>query len=325
MRLLHISRPARLAMVAMAAVVLTVGPALAQAGKGRSMGSRGSQTYSAPPTTQTAPNQARPMERSVTQPNQAQPGTANAARPGQQAAQAPSFGKALMGGIMGGLLGAGLFSLLSGAGLGGFGGFLMMLLQVALIAGLAFLVISFFRRRSQQPAMATAGQNPNAPLRRDMQGMMGGSTGGGNMGGFGAVAGRPLTIEADDFNHFERLLGEVQAAYSREDIGALRGITTPEMAVYLDEGLSDTEAQGKVDRFGEPKLLQGDLAEAWSEGQDEYATVAMRFAMPVATLDRATGAVISGDLTTPREFTEIWTFHRTRGGPWMLSAIQQTQ
>lgn len=323
MRLLSTTRPARLAMVAMAALALSVAPALAQAGKGRSMGSRGSQTYSAPPSTQTAPNQARPMERSVTQPQQAQPGAANAARPGQQqAAQAPSFGKALMGGIMGGLLGAGLFSLLSGAGLGGFGGFLMMLLQVALIAGLAFLVISFFRRRSQQPAMATAGANPNTPLRRDMQGMMGGGV--GNMGGFGAAAGRPLTIEAEDFNTFERLLGEVQAAYSREDVGALRSLTTPEMAVYLDEGLSDTEAQGKVDRFGEPKLLQGDLAEAWSEGDDEYATVAMRFAMPVATLDRATQKVVSGSLNEPREFTEIWTFYRPRGGSWVLSAIQQT-
>lgn len=321
MSMMKSSRPARLAMVAAAALALSVGPALAQAGKGKSMGSRGSQTYSAPPSTQTAPNQARPMERSVTQPQQAQPGAAN--RPGQATpAQAPSFGKALMGGLLGGLLGAGLFSLLSGGGLGGLGGALMMLLQIALVAGLVFLVISFFRRRQQQqqPAMAT----PNGPtvLNRDMNQPIGG--GAGNMGGFGAVAGRPIEIVGDDFNAFERLLGEVQSAYSREDIGALRMIATPEMAVYFDEGLSDTAAQGKVDRFGEPKLLQGDLAEAWAEGEDEYATVAMRFAMPVATLDRATQKVVSGDLNAPREFTEIWTFRRVRGGPWALSAIQQT-
>ena len=93
MSMMKSSRPARLAMVAAAALALSVGPALAQAGKGKSMGSRGSQTYSAPPSTQTAPNQARPMERSVTQPQQAQPGAAN--RPGQATpAQAPSFGKA---------------------------------------------------------------------------------------------------------------------------------------------------------------------------------------------------------------------------------------
>jgi predicted lipid-binding transport protein (Tim44 family) len=323
MTTMSVSRPARIAMVAFAALALSVAPALAQAGKGRSMGSRGSQTYSAPPATQTAPNQARPMERSVAQPQQAQPGAA-AQRPGQQpAAQAPSFGKALMGGILGGFLGAGLFSLLSGGGLGGLGGAMMLLLQIALIAGLAFLVISFFRRRSQQPAMATAGMQDNAPLRRDMQAMNGGGV--GNMGGFGAAAGKPLTIGPDDYSAFERLLGDVQAAYSREDVGALRTITTPEMAVYLDEGISDTAAQGKVDRFGKPELLQGDLAEAWSEGEDDYATVAMRFAMPVATLDKATGKVVSGDLDKPREFTEVWTFRRSNGGPWVLSAIQQTQ
>lgn len=315
---MNFSRPARLAMVALAAFALSAAPAMAQAGKGKSMGSRGSQTYSAPPSTQTAPNQARPMERSVTQPNQAQPGAAAAAAP----AAAPSFGKALMGGMIGGLLGAGLFSLLSGGGLGGFGGALMMLLQIALIGGLVFLVIGFLRRRSaaQEPAMASA--NGPQVLNRDMNQPMGGGT--GNAGGFGAVAGRPIQIEADDYSAFERLLGDVQAAYSREDIGALRTMTTPEMAVYFDEGLADTAAQGKVDRFGPAKLLQGDLAEAWAEGGDEYATVAMRFSLPVVTLDRATGKTVSGDLNSPREFTEIWTFRRARGEPWKLSAIQQT-
>lgn len=312
------SRSARLAMVAMAALALSVAPALAQAGKGRSMGSRGSQTYSAPPTTQTAPRTAQPMERSVTQPQQAQPGMAN--RPAQS--QAPGFGKALMGGLLGGFLGAGLFSLLSGSGLGGMGGALMMLLQIALIGGLVYLAISFFRRRSaaSEPAMAQAG-GPSI-LNRDLPGQQPG--GSGNMGGFGAAAGRPLAIEAQDYQAFERLLGDVQAAYSREDIGALRTMTTPEMAVYFDEGLSETAAQGKVDRFGPAKLLQGDLAEAWSEGADEYATVAMRFSLPVATLDRASNRVLSGSIDTPREFTEVWTFRRLRGEPWKLSAIQQT-
>lgn len=318
------SRNARLAMVALAAFALSGVPALAQAGKGKSMGSRGSQTYSAPPSTQTAPRTAQPMERSVTQPQQAQPG-ATAARPGQTAPQqAPSFGKALMGGLLGGFLGAGLFGMLTGSGfMGGMGGFASMLgllLQVGLVVLLVALAVKFFRRRSE-PAMAQAG-GPSM-LNRDMS-MDQPSGGAGHMGGFGAAAGRPLTIEAHDYQEFERLLGDVQAAYSREDIGALRGMTTPEMAVYFDEGLADTAAQGKIDRFGPAKLLQGDLAEAWAEGEDEYATVAMRFSLPVATLDRASNRVLTGDLDTPREFTEVWTFRRLRGENWKLSAIQQT-
>jgi len=43
------------------------------------------------------------------------------------------------------------------------------------------------------------------------------------------------------------------------------------------------------------KLLQGDLAEAWREGGDEYATVAMRYQQVDKTLDRATGKVLEGD------------------------------
>jgi hypothetical protein len=35
------------------------------------------------------------------------------------------------------------------------------------------------------------------------------------------------------------------------------------------------------------KLLQGDVAEAWREGDDDYATVAMRYSMVDRTLDRA--------------------------------------
>jgi predicted lipid-binding transport protein (Tim44 family) len=71
------------------------------------------------------------------------------------------------------------------------------------------------------------------------------------------------------------------------------------------------------------RLLQGDLAEAWREGDTDYATVAMRFSINEVTLDNA-GRIVSGDPNTPTEATELWTFRRDRGGPWKLSAIQQT-
>ena len=38
---------------------------------------------------------------------------------------------------------------------------------------------------------------------------------------------------------------------------------------------------------------QGDLAEAWREGETDYATVAMRFAMKEVTIDKATGRIVS--------------------------------
>jgi predicted lipid-binding transport protein (Tim44 family) len=71
------------------------------------------------------------------------------------------------------------------------------------------------------------------------------------------------------------------------------------------------------------KLLQGDLAEAWREGETDYASVAMRYSLIDKTVDRATGRLVEGS-ESPTEATEVWTFLRPRGGNWELSAIQQT-
>ena len=70
------------------------------------------------------------------------------------------------------------------------------------------------------------------------------------------------------------------------------------------------------------KLLQGDLAEAWREGNADYATVVMKFALNDIMVDRASGRTVEGG--DRAEVTELWTFMRARGGNWPLSAIQQT-
>jgi predicted lipid-binding transport protein (Tim44 family) len=74
------------------------------------------------------------------------------------------------------------------------------------------------------------------------------------------------------------------------------------------------------------KLLQGDLSEAWRENGSDYATVAMRYSIVDAMVDRATGKVVSGDRAHSSEATELWTFRRddrARADGWQLSAIQQ--
>jgi predicted lipid-binding transport protein (Tim44 family) len=111
----------------------------------------------------------------------------------------------------------------------------------------------------------------------------------------------------------------VQAAYSAEDLGKLRRLVTPEMLSYFAEELSANASKGVVNRISDVKLMQGDLAEAWREGDTEYATVAMRFSLKDEIVDRESNRVVEGG---PDEATEIWTFMRTRGGHWLLSAIQ---
>ena len=77
-----------------------------------------------------------------------------------------------------------------------------------------------------------------------------------------------------------------------------------------------------INRVSDVKLLQGDLAEAWREGDADYATVAMRFALNDSMVERASGRTVEGG--SQSEVTELWTFRRARGGDWLLSAIQQT-
>ena len=320
-------RPLVLGLAALAALALVATEADARVGGGRSSGSRGGFTNSPPPITRTAPNAAAPMERSMTQPGQ--PGMFG--RQATPARQPGMFGglfnrPGFLGGLFAGFLGAGLLGLLFGHGLfGGLGGLASMfglLLQIGLVVIVARLLWTWWQRRSQ-PALA------GGPSLRDA-----GSdsrTGFGGLGGFGGFGGaygaaapstQPLEIAPADYDAFERLLGEIQTAYSNEDLNALKTRATPEMVSYFAEDLAANASRGVVNKVSNVKLEQGDLSEAWREGDAEYATVAMRFSLVDKTLDRTTGRVVEGS-DAPQEATELWTFRRAAGGQWLLSAIQQ--
>lgn len=292
-------------------LALTPGLAFARAGASSSMGSRGSQTYSMPAPTNTAPMGAMPMQRSLT-PTPNQPSFAT---PGM----APGFGSRspFMSGLVGGLLGAGLAGMLFGGGMfhgvSGFGGFLGFLLQVFLIVLLVrFLYRRFFR--GMLPAFA----GPNLFAR-------GAAAGGpGPIPGGGRPAAQPLAIGPADFQAFEQLLQAVQAAWSNHDLGTLRAVSTPEMAGYFAEQLAEQASRGVRNMVTDVRLEQGDLAEAWAEYGRDYATVAMRFSMIDVTRD-ASGRVVDGDPVRRTQAAEIWTFLRVPGGRWVLTAIQQTR
>ena len=204
-------------------------------------------------------------------------------------------------------------------GLSGLGSMLGLLMQVALIGGLIWLALRFFRRRSE-PALATAGAG-QAHGRSALGGMPGAVPGGG--GSAQAAPNLPVQIGPSDYADFERLLVEIQNAYGREDMNTLSHKATPEMVRYFGSDLEADRSKGVVNRVSGAKLLQGDLAEAWREGSAEYATVAMRFTVLDSTVDRATGRVVAGDATKPTQSVEHWTFRRDAGSPWLLSAIQQ--
>jgi len=290
-------------------VMLVVSSADARIGGGLSSGSRGSRTFSAPPSTSTAPGTAQPFNRTFTQPGS--PGLGAPARGGFF--NRPGMG--LFGGLAAGFLGAGLLGMLFGGGmfggLGGFSSILGLILQIGLIVILVRFAMSWWQRR-HETAYAGAGAGPGAPS----------SFRAGT--GFGLGSGSaPLELTPGDYEAFERLLGEIQAAWSNEDIGKLRTLATPEMVSYFNRDLEQNRARNQVNKTSAVKLLQGDLAEAWREGDTDFASVAMRFSLIDKTLDRTTGRIVDGS-DQPAEVTEVWTFLRPRGARWELSAIQQT-
>ena len=133
-----------------------------------------------------------------------------------------------------------------------------------------------------------------------------------------------IPISPQDQKTFETLLIEVQDAFGREDYAALRERCTPEIMGYLAEELSDNATHGRKNEVTGTRLLQADVGEAWREGDIDYATAALRYESIDLMRDRTSGAVLSGDPNTPSQTTELWTFARHIGGPWKLSAIQET-
>ncbi|WP_436200097.1 TIM44-like domain-containing protein [Astrobacterium formosum] len=315
------------ALLAVLAVIVSVGWLVAEAdarvGGG---GSRGSRTFSAPPVTRTAPTQSAPLQRTITQPNQ--PGSPAASRPAAQ--QSGSWfnrpGMGLLGGLAAGFLGAGLIGMLFGGGfLSGIGGFASMLgfiIQIALVVIVARLAWGWWQRRNQ-PATASGPSLYNSAPEPQSYRPTGGAMGSA-LGGYGAAKAEPsdeIGISGADYDEFERLLSETQAAYSDEDIAKLKALATPEMVSYFSEDLTANASRGVVNKISDVKLLQGDLAEAWHEDNADYATVAMKFALTDRMIERTSQKVVEGG--EPEEVTELWTFRRARGGRWIVSAVQE--
>jgi predicted lipid-binding transport protein (Tim44 family) len=304
-------------------LAIAISEADARVGGGSSSGSRGSRTYSAPPSTTTAPGAAQPMNRTFTQ-----PGTPAAGNPAAGAANKGGFFNrpGMMGGMLGGLamgfLGAGLFGMLTGgslfSGLGGLSSIIGLLLQVGLIIIVVRLAMSWWQRRHTPASAYATGPAPAAEGPGAQTSFRSG------LGGFGLGSNQPaLEIQPADYEAFERLLGEVQAAWSNEDVAKLHTLATPEMVSYFSKDLEENKARNDLNKVADVKLLQGDLAEAWREGETDFASVAMRFSLVDKTTERTTGRLVAGS-DTPVEVTEVWTFARRRGADWELSAIQQT-
>lgn len=306
-----------LAMVAVALMVVMTVVDVAEARRaGGGFGSRGTRTFSTPSTTRTAPTDAMPIDRTMTrQPSAQQP---SAGRNSTTANPRPGLFGGFGGSLLGGLMLGGLVGMFLGHGLGGGVGFLGLILQVLLIAGV-FMVLRRMFAQTNAPAYSgnARGQYSNGGSDFEIP-----RIGGGGRQAPQPKAGDEIGVQQKDLDQFEGLLKELQAAYAAEDFRTLRQITTPEAMSYLAEEIGDNATKGLRNEVRDIHLVQGDVAEAWREGADDYATVAMRYESIDVMRDRSSGRVVSGDPDNLTEAVEVWTFLRRNGGEWKVSAIQ---
>jgi predicted lipid-binding transport protein (Tim44 family) len=316
-----------LAIVAIAALLMAALPldTWARAGGGTSSGSRGSRSYSSPSRTYSAPV---PSPSPSTRPTPA-PTPAPMAQP----APAGGFLRSMAGGIVGGLLGGMLFRSLGFAGgAGGFGGG-FGLMDLLLLAGIAYGIYWVVRRgRARQEAALAGGPADRSMVEPD------------GLGGGTATLDPPATSWQQDL---ERGLGhlrqmdpgfdegafregctdrffQIQAAWMRRDGEKLRLLLTEEMQAAFAKQIETAKAKRQINKLENITVRSVELTEAWQEQGQDYITVRLLANLLDYTIDETTGTVVDGSDSIPVKFEEFWTWVRPVGrNDWRLSAINQ--
>ncbi|OPX20126.1 MAG: hypothetical protein BZ151_05640 [Desulfobacca sp. 4484_104] len=312
---------------------MSVDLAQARLGGGRSMGFRGSRSYSPPRSTFKSPSTTRPRPQKSpykAQRPQSQPG---ATAPGSQPT-AGSFGRGLAGGLAGGLLGGMLGSMLFGghghaAGAAAGGGSSFGLLDLVLIGGLLYLGYRLFFRRRQNnlqysaPVDRGSGAGASAWRESDFQALQMGTESAPDVQ---TTPGLEVQLDAPRVKEMAQdVFFKLQGAWMRHDASLLRPLMTEELFTVLSHDLEQMKARGQINRLENIAIRQVEISEAWQEDGKDYVTVGFLANLLDYVVDAQTSRVIAGSDSEPVKFEEYWTFVRPSGGdqPWKLTAIQQ--
>jgi len=221
-------------------------------------------------------------------------------------AAAPAAGNKWLGPLAGLAIGAGLFALLSSAGLdGALGGILLALLAAGVVM---FLIAKFRKPQPMQYAGAGAPYGNPEPVQ---QPLAGGSA--APVAASAASTGNiPADFPAESFlrsakTSFIRL----QAANDRKDMNDVREYTTPEMFAEISMQMQE---RGDAPQKTDVVAISGELLEVANEG--DLAIASVRF---TGQLRENNGA--------PENVNEIWHVQknlRDDKSVWLLAGIQQT-
>lgn len=238
-----------------------------------------------------------------------------------------SFGGAILGGLVGGMLFRSL-GFGGGWGGGGMGGSGIGLFEILLIAGIGYMIYRMVKgNRENNAAYGTSYDQ-----------------GGYQPGSVTTIPGQPYQTETDDLakglayirqmdpyfdeNRFNDnvmdIFFKIQGAWMNRDLTTVNGLLTDEMRRVFQGDIDNLIKEKRVNRLENIAVRSVEIAEAWQEAGQDYITALIYANLLDYTTDDATGQVVAGSKTEPVKFEEYWTFTRSVGNnPWKLSGINQ--
>ena len=238
---------------------------------------------------------------------QSQPAYSNN-KPAQGQPAAANARKGMMGGLLGGLLAGGLLAWMFGSG--AFQG--LQIMDILLMAGLAFLLFKLFRGMSQQrTATATPSPSPFGAANtayREMESSQSSSSG----NGFSDVPfNLPPGFDLQSFlngarDHYRTL----QQAWNQNDLQKMREYVSP--SLYEDlvaERKNHAGEQHTEVMFVDAQLVRADRGPGWAQ-------VSVKF----------TGRYRDSSEQVEADINEIWHLERDldkENAPWFIVGIEQ--
>jgi len=235
-------------------------------------------------------------------------------------------------GVAGGFLGSMLFSGLSHAGGGGFGGSGFGLFEIILIGGLLYLGYRYFIKRKQEEAPTAAYRQGSSvpPIERQTSYTPAyqdsGSSESDVPAGISHIRQMDPSFDEGKFNDLcMDNFFKIQGAWANRDMNSIRGILTAEMFGILQGDAEKLRKEMKINKLDNIAVRSVEITEVWQEGGMDFITVRFLASLLDYTVSE-TGELISGSKTEPVKFDEYWTFTRPVGNhPWQLSAVNQVE
>ncbi|MBP8698049.1 MAG: Tim44 domain-containing protein [Syntrophorhabdaceae bacterium] len=307
--------------------------AYARAGGGRSLGSRGFGSGGSRSYQRTAPT--RPPTTAPTRPPTTAQQPSTQVPPIQQ--PQPSFGRSLLygigGGLMGGMIGSMLFGSRGYAGGGGYGGgfgfgdFIILLV----IAGIIYFIYKKYRARKaeeMQMNMSGVGYSSSYNYNESIPAQTYNEQTFQNdpvSNGLRHIKEMDVSFDENQFRELaEDTFFKIQGGWTRRDMSNVKSLLTPQMLSTFQADIDNYISNKQINRLENIAMRQVDIVDAVQDQGEEYITVIFLASILDYTVSETDNRVISGSQNDPVKFLEYWTFTRKTGNKnWLLAGITQ--